>query len=177
MGHGSAPSPEPSVPRSREAAYFAAMLRAVSRSSSQPTSLTRGRPRGSPRPRSSASIASQPAYVTCSTPRAASNSSTVSAVAAGSPAELDDLLALAIAYFEEALAEPPEDLAATHADIGALVRHVGVRTADPSRAAAVQEAVDAIDDGLAADVVVSRLALCLSEAEEPVARLTRRATV
>jgi hypothetical protein len=91
-------------------------------------------------------------------------------------AEPDDLLALAVAYFEEALAEPPEDLAATHADIGVLVRHVAGRAGARERAVAVQEAVDAIDDGLAADVVVSRLVRCLSGSEEPVARLVRRAT-
>ena len=95
---------------------------------------------------------------------------------ARSSAEPDDLLALAIAYFEEALAEPPEDLAATHADIGALVRHVAARASGTSRAAAVQEAVDAIDDGLAADVVVSRLVRCMNSSEEPVARLVRRAS-
>ena len=37
------------------------------------------------------------------------------------------------------------------------------------------EAVDAIDDGLAADVVVGRLSRCLSSDEEPEARLRRRA--
>jgi hypothetical protein len=39
----------------------------------------------------------------------------------------------------------------------------------------LSEAVDAIDDGLAADVVVGRLRSCLPDEEEPVARLTRRA--
>ena len=91
-------------------------------------------------------------------------------------AEPDDLLSLAAAYFEEALAEPPEDLAATHADIGVLVRHVAEREGSPVQATALQEAVDAIDDGLAADVVVSRLVRCLSGTEEPVSRLLRRTT-
>ena len=90
-------------------------------------------------------------------------------------ADGDDLLALAAAYFEEALAEPPENLAATHADIGVLVRHVAGREGDGERLAALAEAIDAIDDGLAADVVVSRLVRCLSQAEEPLARLVRRA--
>jgi hypothetical protein len=97
------------------------------------------------------------------------------AAAAIGPAEADDLLALAIAYFEEALAAPPDELAATHADVGALVRHVAGRASEGERAAALREAVDAIDDGLAADVVVSRLVRCLSGVEEPVARLVRRA--
>jgi hypothetical protein len=97
------------------------------------------------------------------------------ATAMTAPAEADDLLALAAAYFEEALGEPPEDLAATHADIGTLVRHVASHATDGSRPEALAEAVDAIDDGLAADVVVSRLVRCLSGGEEPVARLRRRA--
>src|SRR6187402_1246184 len=96
-------------------------------------------------------------------------------VARTAGAEPDDLLALAAAYFEEALAEPPEDLAATHADIGTLVRNVAGRENDRHRAAALAEAVDAIDDGLAADVVVSRLVRCMNGVEEPVARLVRRA--
>ena len=90
-------------------------------------------------------------------------------------AEPDDLLALAVAYFEEALAEPPEDLAATHGDIGGLVRYVAGGATDEAHSADLLEAVDAIDDGLAADVVVSRLVRCLSDPEEPVARLHRRA--
>ena len=39
----------------------------------------------------------------------------------------------------------------------------------------LEESVDAIDDGLAADVVVGRLSRCLSSDEEPEARLRRRA--
>ena len=98
------------------------------------------------------------------------------AVVASSPAEHDDVIALAVAYFEEALAEPPEELAATHADIGVLIRHAAGAEVDPERSEALQEAVDAIDDGLAADVVVSRLVRCLRGNEEPVARLERQAT-
>ena len=98
------------------------------------------------------------------------------AVLVAATAQADDLLALAAAYFEEALAEPPEDLAATHADIGVLVRHVAGGDHDSERAAALGEAVDAIDDGLAADVVVSRLVRCMGTSEEPVARLVRRAS-
>jgi hypothetical protein len=92
------------------------------------------------------------------------------------PADADDLLSLAIAYFEEAMIEPPEELAATHGDIGSLVRHLSVAEPDASRRRALDEAVDAVDDGLAADVVVGRLTTCLEGGEEPVARLGRRAT-
>jgi hypothetical protein len=91
------------------------------------------------------------------------------------PADADDLLSLAIAYFEEALGEPPEELAATLADIAALVRHLSAVEHQPQRRRALDEAVDAVDDGLAADVVVSRLTTCLEGAEEPIARLERRA--
>ena len=95
--------------------------------------------------------------------------------AADAPGEPDDLIALAIAYFADELSEPPEALAATHGDIGALVRHVAGRERDPERARNLEEAVDAVDDGLAADVVVARLSRCLSGDEEPVERLRRRA--
>jgi hypothetical protein len=95
--------------------------------------------------------------------------------AADAPAEPDDLLALAIAYFADELPEPPEALAATHGDIGALVRHLATRQADSELARRLGEAVDAVDDGLAADVVVDRLSRCLAGDEEPVARLRRRA--
>lgn len=95
--------------------------------------------------------------------------------AAEAPAEPDDLLALAIAYFADELPEPPEELAATHGDIGSLVRHVAASERDPERARDLREAVDAVDDGLAADVVVGRLSQCLRAAEEPVERLRRRA--
>jgi hypothetical protein len=94
---------------------------------------------------------------------------------ARSAADTDDLLALAITYFEDTLAGPPEELAATHGDIGALVRHVAELEADQARRRELREAVDAIDDGLAADVVVGRLVRCLGTAEEPAARLRRRA--
>jgi hypothetical protein len=89
-------------------------------------------------------------------------------------AETDDLVALAIAYFLDDLVEPPEELAATHGDIGALVRHLAELEMEPARRRRLGEAVDAVDDGLAADVVVARLSLCLEGDEEPVARLARR---
>jgi hypothetical protein len=87
------------------------------------------------------------------------------------------LLALAIAYFEEALEPAPDDLAATHADIAALVRHVAEVEGEPPRRRLLQEAVDAIDDGLAADVVIARLGAALDPAwsDDPTARLVRQA--
>ena len=92
------------------------------------------------------------------------------------PAETDDLLALAIAYFQDDLAEPPEELAATLGDIGALVRHLAELESRPTRRSLLREAVDAVDDGLAADVVVGRLGRCLDGDEEPVERLARRSS-
>lgn len=90
------------------------------------------------------------------------------------PATAEDLLCLAVAYFEEVLVAPPEELAATHADIGALVRHVADREADPARGAALGEAVDAIDDGLAGDAVIAALSRCLPPGTDAVERLAQR---
>lgn len=92
------------------------------------------------------------------------------------PADPDDLLCLAIAYFEDELAEPPEELAATHGDIGSLVRHLAELEHDEARRRLLIEAVDAVDDGLAADAVVGRLSRCLDGAEDAVVRLRRRTT-
>lgn len=93
------------------------------------------------------------------------------------PADADLLLALAVAYFEDALDAPPDDLAATHADIASLVRHVAEAEVDAPRRRLLEEAVDAIDDGLAADVVIARLSAALNAeaAGDPVAWLLRRA--
>jgi hypothetical protein len=95
--------------------------------------------------------------------------------AVDTPAAPDDLIALAIAYFADELPEPPEALAATHGDIGALVRHLAEDDVDADMARRLAEAVDAVDDGLAADVVVGRLSRCLRTDEEPIGRLRRRA--
>jgi hypothetical protein len=86
-----------------------------------------------------------------------------------------DLLAIAVLYFEDGLAEPPEELAATHGDIGALVRHVAdaPRTPDSLRAP-LAAAVDAIDDGLAADVVIARLQEALPPGFDPRSHLAAR---
>lgn len=90
------------------------------------------------------------------------------------PADPRDLIALAILYFEDALADPPEELAATLGDIGAVVRHAAERIVDPPSRRAFDEAVDAIDDGLAADVVLDRLSRALGEGADAGAHLRRR---
>jgi hypothetical protein len=71
--------------------------------------------------------------------------------------DADLLLALAIAYFEEAFPDPPPEVEATHADLSVLVRHVAALESDPARRQLLNEAVDAIDDGLAGDAVANRL--------------------
>ncbi len=86
-----------------------------------------------------------------------------------------DLVALAIAWFEESLEEPPDDLAATLGDIAAIVRHAALHVDGPDRRRAHEEAVDAIDDGLAADVVIDRLVHAFGSDEDPIEHLRRRA--
>ena len=86
-----------------------------------------------------------------------------------------DLVALAIAWFEEVLGDPPEDVAATFGDIGAIVRHAAEHVASSADRRRYDEAVDAIDDGLAADVVIERLARALGEGVEAVDHLRARA--
>ena len=90
------------------------------------------------------------------------------------PAEPHDLIALAILYFEDALAEPPEEFAATLGDIGAVVRHAAERVTDAPSRRAFDEAVDAIDDGLAADVVLDRLARAFGDGADAAAHLRAR---
>jgi hypothetical protein len=92
----------------------------------------------------------------------------------------DVLLALAIAYFEEALEAAPPDLEATHADLADLVRFVAGRDEDPARRARLAEAIDAIDDGLAGDAVARLLTMSRpgtpNEQADPVDLLVARAT-
>jgi len=86
-----------------------------------------------------------------------------------SHADADVLLALAIAYFEEAFDDPPPELEASHEDLSALVRHVAAGEGDPARRQLLAEAIDAIDDGLAGDAVANRLsALRTDEQADPV---------
>lgn len=89
-------------------------------------------------------------------------------------AEPEDLIALALVYFEDLLPEPPEELAATLGDIAGIVRHAAERISDPERRRAYDEAVDAIDDGLAADVMVDRLARAFGDGGDVLVHLRRR---
>ena len=91
------------------------------------------------------------------------------------PAGVDDVVALALAYFEDELGEPPEELAATHADIGALVRHAAEGATTTAAHAALMLAVDAIDDGLGADAVIERLSVASPAGANPGGHLMRRA--
>ena len=90
------------------------------------------------------------------------------------PAAPHDLIALAILYFEDAWADAPEELAATLGDIGAAVRHAAERITDAASRRSFDEAVDAIDDGLATDVVLERLARALGDGADASAHLRRR---
>jgi hypothetical protein len=69
----------------------------------------------------------------------------------------NELLAASIAYFEEALDPPPPELEATQADLAAVLAWMAKVEADAGRRRLLREALDAIDDGLAADAVVARL--------------------
>ncbi|MDQ2935251.1 MAG: hypothetical protein M3R49_09805 [Chloroflexota bacterium] len=92
----------------------------------------------------------------------------------------DDLLAIAICYFDEAFGEAPADLEATHAEIGDLLRWLAESERDPACAPLLREAADAVDDGLPADVVIARLAAAgghgadAGPPAEPISRLTER---
>jgi len=90
------------------------------------------------------------------------------------PAAPEDLVALAILYFEDAVIGPPEELAATLGDIGSVVRHAAERVHEPDTRRRYDEAVDAIDDGLAADVVLSRLERALGDGVVAATHLGRR---
>jgi hypothetical protein len=74
-----------------------------------------------------------------------------------------ELLAVAMAYYEEALDAPPTEIEATQADLAQLVRWLSSREVDQHRRALLREAVDAIDDGLAGDVVVARLSRAVTD--------------
>jgi hypothetical protein len=90
------------------------------------------------------------------------------------PADAADLVALAILYFEDAIIGPPDELAATLGDIGSVVRHAAERVTDADARRRYEEAVDAIDDGLAADVVLSRLGRALGDGVAAVPHLRAR---
>jgi len=93
-----------------------------------------------------------------------------------SEADVDLLLALAIAYFTEALDGAPPDLEATQADMSALVADLTQRATDTRAGGLLREALDAIDDGLAGDAVAGRLAAArpVAEATDPIELLRAR---
>lgn len=67
------------------------------------------------------------------------------------------LIAAAAAYFSEALGEAPPAFEATQADLADLIRWLAQTEPDPPSAKRLFDAIDAIDDGLAGDVVANRL--------------------
>lgn len=67
-----------------------------------------------------------------------------------------DLLNAALAYFGDGAEAAPDEVQATHGDVAQLVGWLA-DTADAATAAVLRAAVDAIDDGLAADAVMLRL--------------------
>jgi hypothetical protein len=77
--------------------------------------------------------------------------------AADGPERVVELLAAAIAYYEEALEPAPPQVEATQADLARLMTWLAAVEQDPIRRARLTEAIDAIDDGLAGDAVVARL--------------------
>jgi hypothetical protein len=83
----------------------------------------------------------------------------------GREADADVLLALAIAWFEEAFDDAPPELEASQADLSALVRHLAGAEQDAGQRHLLAEAVDAIDDGLAGDAVANRLSAVRSAGE------------
>lgn len=76
-----------------------------------------------------------------------------------------DLLAIAIAYFAEVFTDAPAELEATHRDIADLVRWLTATAPDSGQARQLQEALDGVDDGLAADVIIARLTSALAAAD------------
>jgi hypothetical protein len=88
-----------------------------------------------------------------------------------------ELLTAAIAHFEEALEAAPPELEATQADLAGLVGWLWHTEQDRDCAVRLAEAVDAIDDGLAGEVVVARLQAALPvriRRGDAVAALSRR---
>ena len=77
------------------------------------------------------------------------------------------LVALAIAYFEEALDEPlPEAAEATHQDMAEMVGWLADSATDLEEREAAQEALDAVEDGLAGDAVSLVLIALLKSTEK-----------
>jgi hypothetical protein len=78
------------------------------------------------------------------------------------------LLDGAIAYFAEALDDPPPELEATHEDVAELIGWLLAVETDAVRSHRLRLVLDAVDDGLAADEVITRLIAARNpEASEP----------
>lgn len=67
------------------------------------------------------------------------------------------LVAAAIAYFSEALGDPPAAYEATQADLAELIGWLAETEPDVEAAARLREAREAVDDGLPGDAVANRL--------------------
>ena len=77
------------------------------------------------------------------------------------------LLALAIAYFEEALDDAPPDAAeATHQDMAELVSWLASAALAPDERVAARQALDAVEDGLAGDAVTLLLIALFERSDE-----------
>jgi hypothetical protein len=88
-------------------------------------------------------------------------------VADEGPLTRQALVALAIAYFEEVLDEPPPGAAeATHQDLAELVQWLAESATDLAERNAGREALDAVEDGLAGDAVSLLLIALLKSAEK-----------
>ncbi len=83
-------------------------------------------------------------------------------VSTGSARRLE-LLAAAAAHYAEALDPPPPGLEATQADLSDLVRWLVAVEGERERRTRLAAVVDAIDDGLAGEVVLSRLTEAISD--------------
>lgn len=85
-----------------------------------------------------------------------------------------ELLAVAIAYFEEASGAVPPDLEATHADVAEAVRWLVAREEDAGRREALLRAVDALDDGLGSEAVTGLLREALGDRGDCLALIASR---
>jgi hypothetical protein len=79
------------------------------------------------------------------------------------PANRLDLLLVALAYFSESAGDPPADLEATQADLAELVGWLAGTESDRRVRHTLIDAIDAIDDGLAAEAVAGALAQAVVE--------------
>jgi hypothetical protein len=97
------------------------------------------------------------------------------------PASRLDLMLAVLGYFSEPAESPPADLEATQADVAELSRWLADSEPDPERRQLLEEAVDAIDDGLAGEAVAGALMRAARpltageiEREDPLALLLER---